>query len=163
MNKKSNKGFLLAESLIVTTFVLTVLIYLFAQFKNLMIEYKNNYRYNTVENIYNLGSLGKYIDNHDEVNLSRGIIYINEQNLEQSDNIFISMASEMGIEYIIFDDSDIEKVKNNINGYNQDIVKQDMIDFIEKVKTIKIENKGRLIAKFTNGNFATILIEQAPN
>ena len=61
MNKMNNKGFLLAESLIVTTFVLTVLIYLFSQFKNLMIEYKKTYQYNTVEDIYNLGSVGKFI------------------------------------------------------------------------------------------------------
>ena len=57
MNKKNNKAFLLAESLIVTTFVLTVLIYLYAQFKNLMTEYKNSYRYNNVQDIYNLGAV----------------------------------------------------------------------------------------------------------
>ena len=73
------------------------------------------------------------------------------------------MAQAMNIDYIIFEDSDIENVKNNIKNYEEEeksIIGQDMIDFIEKVKTIKIENKGRLIAKFNNGDFATIVIEK---
>ena len=42
---KNNKGFLLAESLVVSTFVLTVLIFLFVQYQNLMTTYKNNTDY----------------------------------------------------------------------------------------------------------------------
>ena len=155
MNKNNNKGFLLAESLITATFVLTVLIYLFSQFKNLMIEYKNNYRYNCVQDIYNLGSLSKYLTNNN-FSSEYGIIYQNERSSLGYN--FNSMAQDMEIDYLIFEDSDMEKVKENINEY--DSIDQDMIDFIERIKTTKIENKGRLIAKFTNGNFATIVMEK---
>ena len=149
MNRESNKGFLLAEALIVSTFILTVLIYLFAQFKNIMVDYKKNYKYNTVEDIYNLGSLSKYIYQND-LSLSEGIIY---EDSEYGLSMFEQMASEMGIDYILYTDSDIEK----INSSNYD---QDLVDFISKIKFKKIENKGRLIAKFKNGNFATIVIEK---
>ena len=159
MNKMNNKGFLLAESLITATFVLTVLIYLFSQFKNLMIEYKKNYQYNTVEDIYNLGSVSKFIDQND--------IAINDNNYLYKDNNctseipieintdFKNMAASMNIDYIIFTDSDIDIVKNNMSSYNQETQ-----DFIEKISTKKIKGKGRLIAKFTNGNFATIITEK---
>ena len=162
MNKKNNKGFLLAESLIVTTFVLTVLIYLFTQFKNLMTEYKKNYSYNAVQDIYNLGSLGSYITKN-SINLGEfKIIYINNKStlIGEYQNFFENMANNMNIDYIIYEDSDIERVKENINKYDQETIGQDMIDFIEKVKTTKIEKKGRLIAKFINGHFATIVIEK---
>lgn len=156
MNKKSNKGFLLAESLIVTTFVLTVLIYLFAQFKNLMIEYKNNYKYNTVEDIYNLGSISSYITKNNIILSDYGYIYKNsEVPLPEENFLLEQMINTMNIDYLIYEDSDIDAVKNRMSKYNQD-----MQDFIEKIKTIKIENKGRLIAKFNNGNFATIMIEK---
>ena len=45
--KKDNRGFLLAESLVVSTFVLTVLILLYIQFSNLITNYKNIKQYGT--------------------------------------------------------------------------------------------------------------------
>jgi hypothetical protein len=95
MKKINNKGFLLAESLITATFVLTVLIYLFSQFKNLMVEYKKNYQYNNVQDIYNLGSISKYI-NHKEITLTEGPISFPD------DYFFGEMATNMNIDYIIY-------------------------------------------------------------
>lgn len=165
MNKKNNKGFLLTESLIVTTFVLTVLIYLFGQFKNLMTEYKNNYKYNTVQDIYNLGSLAKYINTNNITLENNGEISIIYQSNVAAlppayKNAFESMANDMGIDYIIYTDSDIKEAESEIKKATSSIIGQDMIDFVEKVKTKDIQNKGRLVARFTNGNFATILIEK---
>ena len=157
MNKKNNKAFLLAESLIVTTFVLTVLIYLYAQFKNLMTEYKNSYRYNNVQDIYNLGAVGKFITKNN-INISgNGIIYEkNESPLpDEDESLFKDMLNDMNIEYIIYEDSNIDKVKERMSNYNPD-----MQDFIKKINTKKIDGKGRLISKFKNNNFATIIIEK---
>ena len=157
MNKKNNKAFLLAESLIVTTFVLTVLIYLYAQFKNLMTEYKNSYRYNNVQDIYNLGAVGKFITKNN-INISgNGIIYEkNESPLpDEDESLFKDMLNDMNIEYIIYEDSNIDKVKERMSNYNPV-----MQDFIKKINTKKIDGKGRLIAKFKNNNFATIIIEK---
>ena len=49
MNKINNKGFVLAETLIVTSFVAGVLLYLFIQFSNLNKNYNNSFKYNTIE------------------------------------------------------------------------------------------------------------------
>lgn len=157
MNKMNNKGFLLAESLIVATFVLTALIYLFSLFKISVIEYKKSYSYNTVEDIYNLGSIAKYIKNNN-IELRKGIIYQNVDTSEITDSDFFSeMAKKANIDYLIYEDSNIEIIKNNMSSYEQDLQ-----DFIEKIKTNNIKGKGRLIAKFNNGHFATILIDKAP-
>lgn len=150
MQKMNNKGFLLAESLITATFVLTVLIYLFSQFKNLMVEYKKNYQYNNVQDIYNLGSISKYI-NHNVISLTKEELYNGDTSF--SEYYFLDeMVTKMNIDYIIYTDSDLEKV--NMSGYSQDLQ-----DFIEKISRNKIVGKGRLIAKFKNGNFATIVTE----
>ena len=57
----NNKGFLLVETIVVATFLLTVLTILFLQFKNLIVSYNNSYNYNTVEGIYNLNTVRNYI------------------------------------------------------------------------------------------------------
>ena len=61
MKKDSNKGFVLVETLIVTTFVAGVLIYLFIQFSNLSQNYEDSYKYNTVENLYSLRNIRDFI------------------------------------------------------------------------------------------------------
>lgn len=160
MNKMNNKGFLLAESLIVSTFVLTVLIYLFAQFKNLMIEYKKSYIYNSVEDIYNLGSVASFLTKNKIIIEKSQKIYekgyctnIIPSNLKKT---CTNLGESINADYILFTDSNMEDIKNNENNYNQDI-----IDFVRKVSVKKTQGKGRLVAKFKNGKFATIAIENS--
>ena len=59
--KNLNKGFVLVETLIVTTFVAGVLVYLFIQFSNLSQNYEESYKYNTVENLYSLRNIRNFI------------------------------------------------------------------------------------------------------
>ena len=60
----------------------------------------------------------------------------------------------MDLDYVLYTDSDID----NINL--EQIKYQDMRDFIDKIDATKVQDKGRLFAKFKNGNFATIAMEQ---
>ena len=50
--KKNEKGFVLLETLIVTTFVVSTLIFLYTQFSNIKTSYDASFRYNTVEGLY---------------------------------------------------------------------------------------------------------------
>ena len=59
--KKNSKGFVLFETLVVATFVLGALIFLFVQFSNIKKNYEITFRYNTVPGVYNLKVLGDYI------------------------------------------------------------------------------------------------------
>ena len=62
MKKRDNKGFMLAETLIVTVFVAGVLIFLYIQFSNLSNSYDQSFQYNTVEGLYALEDVKKYIE-----------------------------------------------------------------------------------------------------
>ena len=55
MKKVNNKGFMLTETIVVSTFTLTILVLLFVYFKDLVIAYNDSYRYNTVEGVYSAG------------------------------------------------------------------------------------------------------------
>ena len=176
--KMNNKGFLLVESLVVSTFVLTVLMLLYLQFNNLMTNHKKSYTYNSVENIYNLGSMADFLKNTGQdvtLKTSLGsqhyIVLYNRSNCVNLPNSTTiptcnNLAANMNLKYMIYTDSDISSLKNYVKNSN-DALKQDMKDFITKMDATKIEGKGRLIAKFgdsvdsvsSNDKFATVAID----
>lgn len=176
--KMNNKGFLLVESLVVSTFVLTVLMLLYLQFNNLMTNHKKSYTYNSVENIYNLGSMADFLKNtgqdvalKNNLGNNKYIVLYNDSNcvnLPNSTTILTcnNLAANMNLKYMIYTDSDVSSLKNYVKNSN-DALKQDMKDFITKMDATKIEGKGRLIAKFgdsvnevsSNDKFATVAID----
>ena len=68
MKKMNNKGFLMVEALIVSTFVVTVLIYFFVQFKKVDNSFEISYTYNTVNGLYAVNNISDYLDNLYEQN-----------------------------------------------------------------------------------------------
>lgn len=174
----NNRGFLLAESLVVSTFVLTVLIFLFVQFQNLMTSFKNSYNYNNVESIYDLGAMESYLLNaQDENNTLKNqlngkmylIIYEEEnENGMCNDNLSLKaenrsfcekIADATRLKKLIYTDSDIDIIKDYLNKNEDSNIDESMKDFINKIKTVKIDGKGRLIGEFNDGTFATIAID----
>lgn len=166
---KNNRGFLLAESLVVSTFVLTVLIFLFVQYQNLMTTYKNNTDYNNPEAIYNLGSFGQYL-NADPSRLtslsdslgSNAYIRVYDKssggcNVNLGLGTFCdTIFNAAGAKKVIYAGSDLTNLKNYIKNNDDSYLNQSLRDFIRRIDADAIENKGRLIAQFDNGYFATV-------
>lgn len=172
---KNNKGFLLAESLVVSTFVLTVLIFLFVQYQNLMTTYKNNTDYNNPEAIYNLGSASEYFsaDNTRLVSLSNNLgsnAYIKVYDKHSGCNPSLglgtfcdSLFAATGAKKVIYTSSDLTNIKNYIKKNSDSYLNQSLRDFIKRIDAEAIERKGRLIAQFENGYYATIAINTKIN
>lgn len=167
--KINNRGFLLAESLIVSTFVLTVLMLLYIQFDNLTTNYKNSYNYNNVESIYDLSSVSNYLlaNNY---NLSDKltettpyvIIYKDEScNIDAGiiDPFCDNLINKMDAKTIIYTSSDISIIQNYISSHDDTNINQSFREFISRVETNTIQNKGRLFAEFNNGTYATIALD----
>lgn len=177
--KMNNKGFLLVESLVVSTFVVTVLILLYMQFNMLMTNHKKSYTYNSVENIYDLGSMSDFLKNTNQDRTLKTNLGVNNYillyngsactNLPNTAtlNACNSLASAMNLKYMIYTDSDISNIQNYAKNSSDSNIKQDMRDFILKIDAIKVEGKGRLIAKFgssvnevgADDRFATVVID----
>lgn len=170
---KNNRGFLLAESLVVSTFVLTVLIVLFIQFSNLTNNYKNSYNYNNVESIYNLGAVDKYIQNNqtdplatylNNVETPYLVIYDDagcNQDIGLTDITFCeNVVSEAGIKFLIYTSSEIDEIQKYVKTKKDDNLTQDFRDFISRVEAVTVKNKGRLFAQFTDGTYSTVVIDK---
>ncbi len=165
---RNNRGFLLAESLVVSTFVLTILIFLFVQFRNVVTNYKTTYSYNNVESIYNLGSLSNYIStNNIKIETSSDkpytIIYKDETcQINVNYSTFCNdLLEAMDAKLVIYTSSDILNIKNYVNNNDDDNISQSMRDFINKISAVKVENKGRLLAEFNDGTFATVAMNDS--
>jgi len=68
MKKNQKNGFMLIETLLVSTFVLGVLTYLFAQFSALKRNYDDNFKYNTVPALYGIKNMNQYITRYNGYN-----------------------------------------------------------------------------------------------
>lgn len=167
--KKDNRGFLLAESLVVSTFVLTVLILLYIQFSNLTTNYKNSYNYNNVESIYDLSSVANYLqtNNYDlSTKLTQALPYVvvykdGSCNMDAGiiDNFCDNLINKMDAKTIIYTYSDISIIKKYISTKEDNNINQKFRDFISKVETNVVQNKGRLFAEFNNDTYATIAMD----
>ena len=153
MKKIYNEGFVLLETLIVTVFISSVLLFLFIQFNTLNKNYEESYDYNSVEKIYALNNISNYILN--DWNFYQKI----ESNTDDYINITdCSMFSNVDFCKKIYSYEDIDTIfvtkntfdKNAFLDYDDDIRK-----FIQKISPIGNE-KYRLIAKFNSGEFATV-------
>ena len=167
---KNNRGFLLAESLVVSTFVLTVLIFLFVQYQNLMTTYKNNTDYNNPEAIYNLGSFGQYL-NADPSRLtslsdslgSNAYIRVYDKssggcNVNLGLGTFCdTIFNAAGAKKVIYAGSDLTNLKNYIKNNDDSYLNQSLRDFIRRIDADAIENNaciigGQQISPVTSGD-----------
>ena len=152
MKKRNNSGFVLLETLIVTVFISTVLIFLFVQFNSLNNNYENSNKYNQVEDLFLLNNFANYIKED-------WSLY---EKIENTDS-YLNLSNCENFTHQDFCKKLIEKEEIEIllalpNKFNKsDIIDfdDDMLDFISKINPTGKE-KYRLIAKFTDGNFATI-------
>ena len=144
--KKDNRGFLLAESLVVSTFVLTVLILLYIQFSNLTTNYKNNYNLSA-----QLTSSMPYVVVYKDgsCNMDAGIV----------DSFCDNLINQMNAKTIIYTYSDINIIQDYVSRKEDSNINQKFRDFISRVETNEIQNKGRLFAEFNNNTYATIAMD----
>ena len=175
MYKKSQKGFLLAESLIVATFVITVLIFLFIQFKNLSSSFDSSFKYNTVEGLYALDNVKTYLKENasDDLKISTALgnnTYImiyngtacNTEIGLRGTSYCKELMDEQGIKKVIFTRADITNnvdgvvsLKNRLRTTNDTFFSENMKNFILRVNVKGINHTYRLIAEFKDGSFAT--------
>ena len=152
---KKNKGFMLAETLIVTTFVSGILVFLFIQFSSLSSSYDDSYKYNTVENLYSLKNIRTYILN--DINIMENIETIVDYNkiLDITD---CKLSTDTKYCKLLFEVENIEKILISQNNSSIDAFSNED----EKIKTFvkKINQSGsekyRIIAVFKDNTFATI-------
>jgi len=156
---KNSKAFALVETLIVSTIIATILMYVFIQFNKVESKYDESFRYNGVDNLYKLDSIKEYINSLDSESIINIGSKINDDdiiimdknddtytNIEYLDNQ-IDLLANLDIKTLVLTKADINNVDiSNLSKTLKNVIK-------------KIDNKSdnyRIIAEFNNGECATI-------
>lgn len=157
MKKKLSSGFMLVETLIVTTFVSGVLLFLFIQLATLNNNYDNSYKYNTIEDLYALRNIKNYISN-DPSSLDIIKTHVDENGfLEITD---CSMFLEINYCLKLLELSNVKTIFITQNNINKDLFNSyndGLKNFINKINGDG-DNKYRILAEFNNSRYATIRI-----
>ena len=82
MKKRNNLGFMLTETLIVSTFVTVALLYMFINFRLIYQNYNRTFSYNTVNSLYAVNQIEKYISDTDFTTIQTKLISDNTQYIE---------------------------------------------------------------------------------
>lgn len=161
MNKK---GFMLLETLVASTFILGVLIFLYIQFANLQRAYNTSFKYNTIPGLYNAKLLGEYITDEGYAKLSSKI---DTKGYAQVlcidfDSLCSSLTKAINAKVILYTGNDIGALQSDLKTSKAD---QNIFDEEFKRYILSLEqttNNGRLIIKYIDENnvetFANIVV-----
>lgn len=158
MKKIGKKGFMLTETLIVSTMLVTVLLILYVQFKNVTRSFYASFTYNTVGSSYNLYNAKLYIEQsnysliveklktNDYVDLTEcpGTYFTNTDYCE-------TLFTKLGITKIIMTNENLYSLIND-NDFDSDF--NDFLNSIDYETT----DGYRLIGTFKDGTYASIRI-----
>lgn len=160
MKKINNKGFFLVETVIVATFVCSVLIFLFIQIRNINKNYQRSFSYNTVNSLYSLDNFKLFLKDNglDTIKNSLGgsTYYIDLSNCSgvTEINYCESIYEKLKIDKIIMVKEDMTSFySNSFDSLNFD---QKFKNFIKYVGAKEGSTRYVLIASFIDGTYASL-------
>lgn len=175
MKKKLSKGFMLVETLVVTTLATSVLITLYVQFNLIVKNFNKSFHYNNVNNLYATHNLSELIQKDGDGSFYNNLIILLMNKYEtgphfleilpgcgsntdvsystNSCDLFQKFTSFYSVEKILF-------TFNIIDFTDDDYKLIDDPNFETFIKSIKGSNDDnydyRIIVKFTNSEYATL-------
>ncbi len=158
MKKLGKKGFMLTETLIVSTMLITILIILYVQFKNVTRSFYASFTYNTVGSSYNLYNAKLYIEQSDYSLIAEKLktnTYIDLTDCPgsyfTSTDYCETLFTKLGVTKIIMTNENLHSLieDNDFDG-----------DFNDFLNSIDYESTDgyRLIGSFKDGTYASIRI-----
>lgn len=167
MKKSNNKGFTLIETLIVSTFIVATLVFLYTQFTTIKRNYNYTFKHNTVVGIYNISIFKDYIMRTgyslalDNLNSSsNGYVELECSILDSTDTEYCNKLIEMiDADTVILVKENIEDLKNYLSNKDNvtGIFTNEFYNYIKHIGVVNNE-EYRIIAKYNNDTYATIVL-----
>lgn len=165
MIKRDNKGFMLMETLLVSVFIATTLIFLFVQFQKVRDSYDVSFSYNTVNGLYGAKSVLTYLEENGLANTINGIksgsayldlsgcptSYLTEQ------SYCMQLYQSLNIKKVIFTASNTSGVVSSLNSMT---ISNKFKSFIRNIKN-DTSNNYRLLIEYNDETYATIIVKSA--
>jgi hypothetical protein len=170
--KNKLKGFILIETLIVSVFVISTLVFLYAQFQKIEQGYEKTFIYNTTDNLYKVYNIRVFLldglnstpSNYSNVLgafLTSSDTYYNLTGCPAA-QILLNKAycdrllDQLGVKTVIFTKDDLTDIKADLN--NLYFISEDKKEFIKHLKISGTPGQYRLIVEFNDKTFGTLKI-----
>ena len=161
---KKNSGFVLFETLVVSTLILGTLIFLFIQISTIKNSYYISFRYNTIPGLYNANVMASFLstDGYNEMKTeidesTYGFIDITNCVHSSDTDLCDEIVKDMKAKTIILAQNDISTLKNNLN---QTELSTNLKKFIKRLPSTKSDERYRLIVEYNDDTFATISVKE---
>lgn len=156
MKKMNNKGFMLTETLIVSTLLITVLLIVYMQFKTVNRNISNSFSYNNVSSLYNLYNVKLFIEQENFTSIVAVLDTKDYVDITDCSNVYFN--NENYCKNIISTASITQLIVAKENLYS--IIQnkpfdESMNDYISKI-TYETKEGYRLIASFSDGTYASV-------
>lgn len=166
MRNNNNKGFMLIETLLVSVFVVSTLIFVYIQFEKVRNSYQTSFEYNTINGVYGADTILKYLKENEIENLNNAIkdgrTYVDISNCPGgylSNTSFCQrLLTDLKVKKIFYTTVDITEFKKKIN---QAAISNKLKQFIRSIKSSD-ETGYRLIVEYEDNTYATILTNRKP-
>ena len=180
--QKNNKGFILVETLLVSVFILTTLVFLFVQFRSIKKGFDDSFKYNTVTGMYAASNFSTYIKEASYATLVDTLkkecegqsgcekkYYLDLSTcpgqLLDEPNYCARLKDILNIEHVYFTFEDLSFLLHYLdsttymnNSKHGTDINRETRDYIKKIKYDKDVNRYRLIVEFKDGTYASIKV-----
>lgn len=163
--KKSNKGFVITEVLIISTIIMGILIFVYVQFKNINRNYQRSFVYDTVSGMYAAHDFINYINDGSIDALKSALgnssdYYVDltdcDVSLVMNSSYCELLVNKYNVNQVVFAREDLNDLRNS----NPLDIEQDMIDYIKYINVMGDSTDYRLIIKFNDNSFASCRFNQ---
>ena len=167
MNKK---GFMLLETLVVSTFILGILIFLFIQLSTIKRAYDTSFHYNTITGLYHAKEFSKFLleNGYDQVdnklaNTTSG--YVDITSCPNLGLLCGKIEKEINAKRILYVSENISSLQNNLSTsqFDTNLFNSELKKFILQMNSVEPTGKNRLIIEYNDNTYATITLSVSHN
>ena len=159
--KKIERGFTLIETLLVSTFVIGTLVYLFVQFSNIKSVYDTSFKRDMIPDLYYVQNINTYLSS---INMSGIITTLNQNNYVElqdctfTDDSYCAHLMEMAnVKKAIAVKDDLRNLQTELRNATTNPFSETMYQYILNLSTYGLD-AIRVIVEFNNGSIASLLI-----
>lgn len=160
--RNNNKGFMLIETLLVSVFVVSTLIFVYIQFEKVRNSYQTSFEYNTMNGVYGANTISKYLKENGIENLNNtiksGAAYVDITNCPggylSNTSFCHRLLTDLKVKKVFYTPSDVTEFKNKVG---QSAISNKFKQFIRTIKPKKSESGHRIIVEYEDETYATIL------
>lgn len=170
MKKFNKKGFVLLETLVVCTFIITILVYLYVQFVNLKSSYDVSFKYDTVSNIYGLKQIDTFINKQYgygdlKDDLKQSSIHYLELYKDRCEIQYFSnnysycnkLMNYLNIKTLLLVDNNLDIIKTNLSENNP--YSNGLLKYLKSIDPVMASKSYLLVAEFEDDTYASIKLD----